>query len=63
MKVPWVIAYNNMTTMTNQHAAKQQLARFWRVNGKIRDIKQIDWLVSKGYERIGNMHTADIWDS
>ena len=52
-----------MTTMTDQHAAKQQLARFWRVNGKIRNINQIDWLVSKGYERIGNLHTADIWES
>lgn len=50
-----------MNYMTNEAAAKVQMARFWRVNSRIRDTSQIDGLVASGYERLGNLHMGDIW--
>lgn len=47
--------------MTNEASAKTQMARFWRVNSRIRNIKQIDGLVEAGYERLGNLHMGDVW--
>lgn len=59
--MPWVLAYNGMNYMTHESIAKVQMARYFRVNSRIRDPTKVDMLVMQGYERLGNMHLGDVW--
>ena len=59
--IPWALAYHGMMHMTNHASSKEVLARFWRMNGRIRNPARVDDLVNQAYERMSNLQQPDIW--